>query len=125
MILLLTRGTRAEVRMELDWSTAVAAAPPTSHTHGVSSGRQGRSRESSCLLRQFEEERLHSGGGARPGHAHSDQFSSLTRRKSRKSSVGGSDVTRDMDTCTSNVSAWSAASFDWHAGPPRVHTDRQ
>ena len=82
-------------------------------------------RESSCLLRQFEEERLHSGGGARPGHAHSDQFSSLTRRKSRKSSVGGSDVTRDMDTCTSNVSAWSAASFDWHAGPPRVHTDRQ
>ena len=49
MILLLTRGTRAEVRMELDWSTAVAAAPPTSHTHGVSSGRQGRSRESSCL----------------------------------------------------------------------------
>ena len=82
-------------------------------------------RESSCLLRQFEEERLHSGGGARPGHAHSDQFSSLTRRKSRKSSVGGSDVTRDMDTCTSNVSAWSAASFDWHAGPSRVHTDRQ
>ena len=50
MTRVLTRGTRAEVRMELDWSTAVAAAPPTSHTHGVSSGRQGRSRESSCLL---------------------------------------------------------------------------
>ena len=85
-------------------------------------------RESSCLLRQFEEERLYSGGGARLGHApYSDQFSSLTGRKGRrKSSVGGSDmtetrVTRDnidtMATCTSNVSAWSAASFDWHAGP--------
>ena len=85
-------------------------------------------RESSCLLRQFEEERLYSGGGPRLGHApFSDQFSSLTGRKGRrKSSVGGSDmtetrVTRDnidtMATCTSNVSAWSAASFDWHAGP--------
>ena len=82
-------------------------------------------RESSCLLRQFEEERLYSGGGPRLGHApysSSDQFSSLTGRKGRrKSSVGGSDMTETrvdtMATCTSNVSAWSAASFDWHAGP--------
>ena len=38
------------VNLDEDEDTAVAAAPPTSHTHGVSSGRQGRSRESSCLL---------------------------------------------------------------------------
>jgi len=94
-------------------------------------------RESSCLLRQFEEERLYSGGGARLGHApfQPDQFSSLTGRKGRRKSGQGeleggrnwrkssdvSDMTRDnidtMATCTSNVSAWSAASFDWHAGP--------
>ena len=78
-------------------------------------------RESSCLLRQFEEERLYSGVrdkrlGLDVEGCVSPQFSSLTSRKS-KSSVGGK-MTReiDMDTCNSNVSAWSAASFDWHSG---------
>ena len=81
-------------------------------------------RESSCLLRQFEEERLYSGRDHKrlgldleTDQLSSPQFSSLTSRKSR---VGG-QATRDtrevdMNTCTSNVSQWSAASFDWHAG---------
>ena len=77
-------------------------------------------RESSCLLRQFEEERLYSGRD-KSSPATSTQFSSLTSRK--KSGRGSSDtasVTGNIDTCRSHMSGWSfassAASFDWHAG---------
>ena len=78
-------------------------------------------RESSCLLRQFEEERLYSGRDKTA--ASSSQFSSLTSRKrgGRGSSEGKpGDLEDHGGTCRSQWSAWSAASsaasFDWHAG---------
>ena len=76
-------------------------------------------RESSCLLRQLEEERLYSGRDKTA--ASSSQFSSLTSRK--RGGRGSSEADRDGEaggTCRSQWSAWSAASsaasFDWHAG---------
>ena len=78
-------------------------------------------RESSCLLRQFEEERLYSGRDKTA--VSSSQFSSLTSRK--RGGRGSSEVKAGEPedhggTCRSQWSAWSAASsaasFDWHAG---------
>ena len=80
-------------------------------------------RESSCLLRQFEEERLYSGRDKTA--ASSSQFSSLTSRKrgGRGSSEGnpgeggeGGGTCRSQSAWSAWSAASSAASFDWHAG---------
>ena len=87
-------------------------------------------RESSCLLRQFEEERLYSGRDKSSGMtaSPSTQFSSLTSRKrSGRSSSDTASATENIDTCRSQMSAWSfassAASFDWHAGTEKTVQD--
>merc|ERR1719445_2488714 len=70
-------------------------------------------RESSCLLRQFEEERLYSGRDKSSGMtaSPSTQFSSLTSRKrSGRSSSDTASATENIDTCRSQMSAWSFAS---------------
>ena len=75
-------------------------------------------RESSCLLRQFEEERLYSGRDKTAGSC--SQFSSLTSRKRGGRGSSEAEAGELGGTCRSEWSAWSAASsaasFDWHAG---------
>lgn len=86
-------------------------------------------RESSNLLRQFEEERYHTrdtrtskktNGRSEPQHHHDSQFSLLTSKKSHKKGNSHKTQVINTNTCDSHASAWSfassAASFDYHAG---------
>ena len=62
----------------------------------------------------------HSGYSSRHTEPEAGQFSSLTSssRRSRDQGSGRRPGGHQGDTCNSKVStAWSAASFDWHAGP--------
>ena len=45
IMLVLTRGTKAEVRIELDWTTAVTAAPSKMQIYPLRYGSNGRSFE--------------------------------------------------------------------------------
>jgi len=86
-------------------------------------------RESSNLLRQFEEERYHTRDTrtnkktnvrSDPQHHHESQFSLLTSKKSHKKGNSHKTQVINTNTCDSHTSAWSfassAASFDYHAG---------
>jgi len=84
-------------------------------------------RESSNLLRQFEEERYHTRDSrnnqktnVRSGPQHDSQFSLLTSKKPHKKGNSHKSQVINTNTCDSQTSAWSfassAASFDYHAG---------
>jgi len=84
-------------------------------------------RESSNLLRQFEEERYHTRDtrtskktNERSEPQHDSQFSLLTSKKSHKKGNSHKNQVINTNTCDSHTSAWSfassAASFDYHAG---------
>jgi len=86
-------------------------------------------RESSNLLRQFEEERYNTrdtragknaGGRIDLLPHHESQFSLLTSKKSNKKGNSHKNQVINTNTCDSHASAWSfassAASFDYHAG---------
>jgi len=86
-------------------------------------------RESSNLLRQFEEERYHTRDtrtgkkinvSPDPQHQHESQFSLLTSKKSHKNGNSHKAQVINTNTCDSHTSTWSfassAASFDYHAG---------
>ena len=86
-------------------------------------------RESSNLLRQFEEERYHTRDtrttkktnvSPDPHQQHESQFSLLTSKKSNKKGNSHKTQVINTNTCDSHTSTWSfassAASFDYHAG---------
>lgn len=86
-------------------------------------------RESSNLLRQFEEERYHTRDtrttkktNVSPDlqQQHESQFSLLTSKKSHKKGNSHKTQVINTNTCDSHTSTWSfassAASFDYHAG---------